>query len=210
LHDLLEEIGSAPVRAWDGADVVCRKNQPSPRVGILIDQAFHRFRVIPAHFQKEGAKVVEIRDAGIERLPSRIMTMKKASRFQAPSAAAEEVPAGNFLHSRPGRTKGISECLERGFREHVVESPMIFEDCSLVHIGKCVPGMTMPEGMASQLVTQVDEFTEVLFLEHRPQMRLLPEKAKGHIIGSQSAISSQDRAGLDKCRPGKVIEGKRN
>ncbi len=38
--------------------------------------------------------------------------------------------------------------------------------------------MAVPEGVASELVPQMDKFFEILCLEHRPHMRLLSHKAE--------------------------------
>ena len=70
--------------------------------------------------------------------------------------------------------------------------------------------MAVPERVASELVTQVDKFLEILCLVHRPQRRLLSQKAQGGVVRSQGAISPQDRAGAKEGRPGKIIEGKRD
>src|SRR5580698_7907868 len=115
--------------------------------------------------------------------------------------------ASNSLYCKAGRTERVSERLERDLGQQLSERLLVLEDCPFVNVGGCIPGMAVPERVAAELVTQVEKFLEIPRLEHRPHRRLLSHKAQRCVVCSPVAMSLQDRAGLEKSRPGEVIEG---
>src|SRR5580693_3183064 len=114
------------------------------------------------------------------------------------------MPAGDLLQGQPGPAEGVREGSERRPGEHLIQSLLVIEDCFLKYVRRGVPGMAMPESVASEFVPQSCKLFEILRLVHRPHLRLLSCKAQGHVIRSEDAISPQDRTGVEESRAGEV------
>jgi len=74
----------------------------------------------------------------------------------------------NSLHSKAGRTEWVSERSEGDAGQHLSERFLVLHDCLLVYVGGCIPGMAVPERVASELVTEAKNFRDIFCLEHRP------------------------------------------
>src|ERR1700722_1727144 len=116
----------------------------------------------------------------------------------------------NSLHSKVGRTEWVSERFEGDAGQHLSKRLLVLHDCPLVCVGGCIPGMAVPERVASELVTEAQNFRDIFCLEHRPHRRWLSHKAQRCVVSAPDAMSHQDRAGLKECRPGEIIKSKGN
>ena len=114
----------------------------------------------------------------------------------------------NSLHSKVGRTEWVSERFEGDAGQHLSERLLVLHDCPLVCFGGCIPGMAVPERVASELVTEAQNFRDIFCPEHRPHRRWLSHKAQRCVVSAPDAMSRQDRAGLKECRLREVVEGK--
>src|SRR5205823_4103275 len=125
---------------------------PSAGMGILIDQALYRLRIIPDFLEENGTKQVEVGHLRIKRLPS--STWKMVPRRQTSPATAQEMSASNSLYCKARRTERVSKRLEGNSGQQLDESLLVLEDCPSVYVGGGIPGMAVSERVAAELVTE--------------------------------------------------------
>ena len=91
---------------------------------------------------------------------------------------------------------------------HFTQRFLVLDDCPFVEVGRRVPGVTVPKGVASELMALTEQFLEIFQVKHRPQLGLFAHEAEGYVISSQDVIASQDPTGLEERRSREVVEGK--
>ena len=156
------------------------ENEPTLSALILINKAFDNFGIVSALLQKESGKVIKVDIPDVECLTTTPAASKvlRYPLFRLWSRDADRIG------------KRVEGCLRGKFGELF----SIPNDFTFEHVRWSVPGMTVAEGVASQLMPLCKQHRQIFWRKDASGRRLASHQAKRCIISSCRPVGLQNGA----------------